>query len=140
MRKIRKTKFNNFLANYIKNNLNKYILVSIIFIIGLVIGIFFTNNMQDDAKLSVSQYISTFIENLRTNNVNIIKVLQNSLFQNLILIIVVWFLGSTVLGFPMVILIIGYRGFIFRLYNCLYNLNFRNWQINIILCIWFIYT
>ena len=42
---------------------------------------------------------------------NYINLLKNSLVQNIILVLILWFFGTTVIGIPVVFGVIGYRGF-----------------------------
>ena len=114
MREIHKRKRNNLkelLLNHLYENLKLYIIVIIIFIIGIVAGIIFINNTNETQSTEISNYINSFIEALKQGYyIDKGQLMQNSLWDNLILIVSMWFIGSTVIGIPIVLGIVLYRG------------------------------
>ena len=56
----------NTIGQYISNNLKEYILVLIIFLIGIFIGVMFINNCSEEQETSVISYINEFIEKFKT--------------------------------------------------------------------------
>ena len=102
----------NIIINHIKNNLKEYIIVLLIFLIGVVFGVIFINNASQEQATEISSYISNFINQLKNNaNINPSELLKSSLISNLLLAILLWFVGSTVIGIPIVYGLIAYRGF-----------------------------
>ena len=88
------------------------IIILLIFIIGIFLGVFFINNMQDEQKNEISEYINTFITNLKNSSeVNNLQLLKTSIAQNVVLGVAIWFFGTTVIGIPVVFGIVLYRGF-----------------------------
>ncbi len=52
------------------------------------------------------------MENLKnSSNINLIELFKNSIFTYVILAIIIWFFGTTVIGIPVVFGIILYKGF-----------------------------
>lgn len=52
------------------------------------------------------------MENLKNfQNINFIELLKNSMFTYILLAIIIWFFGTTVIGIPVVFGIILYKGF-----------------------------
>ena len=52
------------------------------------------------------------MENLKNSqNINFIELLKNSMFAYILLAIIIWFFGTTVIGIPVVFGIILYKGF-----------------------------
>lgn len=97
---------------HITNNIKEYTLVTLIFIIGIFLGVMFINNSGETQIEEIDSYINNFIEKLKnTDNLNTFELLKNSLIQNIILAISLWFFGTTVIGIPIVFGIILYRGF-----------------------------
>ncbi len=106
------SKIKEILLTYIKNNLREIAIITIIFFIGLTFGIIFVNNSGTEQANEISSYINGFVDNLR-NNIQIDKaeLLKDALISNFLLALILWFVGSTVVGIPMVYGIIAYKGF-----------------------------
>ena len=106
------SKIKEILLTYIKNNLREIAIITIIFFIGLTFGIIVVNNSGTEQANEISSYINGFVDNLR-NNIQIDKaeLLKDALISNFLLALILWFVGSTVVGIPMVYGIIAYKGF-----------------------------
>ena len=106
------TQRKNFLISHIENNLREYLIVSIIFIIGILIGIVFVNRLADSQYQETSNYITSFIDSLKNEgNIQEGTVLKNSISNNFFIGILLWILGSTIIGLIAVYFIIGFKGF-----------------------------
>lgn len=99
-------------TNYINNNKKEYMLVILIFIIGIVIGVIFINKSTQIQTEEVTTFINEFILKIKANNtINRIELLKEQFISNFVLALTMWFVGSTVVGMPIVYAIIGYKGF-----------------------------
>lgn len=84
----------------------------IIFLIALVSGTFFNLILSDkDAKL-VSDYLTNFITLIKSNNINYVFSFINTVSLNSIYIFIIWILGFTIIGIPIIILIYFFKTFI----------------------------
>ena len=100
------------IANYFIENIKAYTFIAIIFIIGIILAIVFINNLDDTQKNEISTYITTFTNSLKDGyTIDKGALLTSSIWKNVILCIIMWFAGSTVIGIPIVLGIVGYRGF-----------------------------
>lgn len=113
MKNIKKTlKLKDIIVNHIASNSKEYIIVTLLFIIGIFLGVLFVNNMKNDEFDSVQNYITTFIQKFKENpNIDSGELLKTSIIKNLILALSLWFFGTTVIGIPIVFGILIYRGF-----------------------------
>lgn len=110
--KRKKSNFKELLVNHFYENLKLYIIVIIIFIIGITAGIIFINNTSEAQSTEIENYINTFISSLKQDyHIDKGQLMQNSLWDNLLLIVSMWFIGSTVIGIPIVLGIVLFRGF-----------------------------
>lgn len=108
----KKSKFTNVIINHIKDNLKEYIIIALILLIGIVIGVFFVNNMNENQQKEINTYITSFTNSLKDGaNINYGKLLKKSIGSNIILAFSMWLIGSTIIGFPIVIGIVAFRGF-----------------------------
>lgn len=106
------SKIASILLQHIKDNLKSYFLVAMILLIGIVLGVLFVNNLQEEQSHEVQNYVDEFVTSLQNGtSIDTGKLLRNSIKNNLILAVVMWFAGSTVIGIPIVLGIIWYRGF-----------------------------
>ena len=100
------------IIDHITDNIKEYATVVLIFFIGIIIGIIFINNVNDEQGTEISNYINNFIDSMHTNStINFLNLLKESISSNIILTICLWFAGCTVIGMPIVYGIIAFRGF-----------------------------
>lgn len=112
MKRNKRVRLLEVIKDHIGNNKKEYIIVTLLFIIGIFLGVFFVNNMEEISKTEVTEYLNTFIEKMKnTASLNHIQLLKNSVGQNILLTIILWFFGTTVIGIPVVFGIVLYRGF-----------------------------
>lgn len=113
MKNLRKTnKIKSLIANNLIENKREYIIILILFIIGIFSGVLFVNNLKENQFNNVSNYINTFIEKIKgIENINTLQILKTSVLQNIGLSLLICFFGTTVIGIPVVFGLIIYRGF-----------------------------
>ena len=100
------------IKEHVANNKKEYVIVSILFLIGIFLGVFFINNVGQEPKTLITEYLNQFIEKLKsTENLDLIELLKTSIGQNIMLAIGLWFFGTTIIGIPAVFGIVAYRGF-----------------------------
>lgn len=110
--KSKRTTINNLLLENIKRNKKEYISLCIALFIGVVLGIMFINNVKDNEKLQIQEYINSFIEILKNKSeIDNSTLLKESITRNIISGVSLWFIGSTVIGIPLVYAHIVYKGF-----------------------------
>lgn len=105
-------KIKQIIIEHVANNKKEYTIVILLFIIGIFLGVFFVNNMQKSPKEEIQTYINNFIEKMKSlQNIDNATLLKNSIIQNAIFAILIWFFGTTVIGLPIVFGLVLYRGF-----------------------------
>ena len=98
MKKNKRLKLINTIYQHVINNSKEYIVVTLIFIIGIFLGVMFINNAQETQMSEITLYLNNFIEKLKnTENLESIQLLKTSIFENIILAITLWFFGTTVI-------------------------------------------
>lgn len=112
MRKSEKiTSFRKIIFEYAKNNSKEYILVILIFIIGIFIGVMFINNCSENSEHCITTYISDFITNFKETSDLDRKISFEYIKKDLFFSIIIWLAGTTIIGMPIVFVIILFRGF-----------------------------
>ena len=79
---------------------NKKVNLFVIFIVilGIISGSLFLMVLNDNDKSEVINEISTFMTNINTNNINNLNSFKNSLIEGMILIVLSWILGMSIIG------------------------------------------
>lgn len=91
--------FKQLIVKHLSDNINIYFKVFTIFIIGILIGIIVVNNLPQTELQRINEYISNSINALKNNTeISKVQILKSSLFKNIIIVSVIWFLGLTLIG------------------------------------------
>lgn len=107
MRNIKKV-----IEGHITRNVKTYFILIIIFLLGLIIGLIVVNNSSPEQETEITSYINNFVTELKNGSkVDYFKLLKSSFLNNLFLVIILWFMSSTVIGIPIVYGMVGYKGF-----------------------------
>ena len=105
-------KMRDTIKQHIINNRKEYVIISLLFIIGIFLGVLFVNNVQEAKKIEITSYFNNFVEKLKSvENLEFNELLKTSIWQNTVLALTIWFFGTTVIGIPVVFGIVMYRGF-----------------------------
>ena len=108
-----KSKTKGIIGAHIENNKKQYYVVSIIFFIGIIIGVIFVNNISENQRTEISEYLTSSIDLLKHNtNIDDLTLLKDSIGKNSVTALLLWFIGMSVIGISIVYLIVLFRGFI----------------------------
>lgn len=100
------------ILEYIKKYKLTYILITIIFIIGLLVGIAFSFKTNEAEKLEIESYISNSIQNLQNNKDKTQEIFLSTFAQNAKFTGLIWILGCTVIAGFVIYVLIFYKGFL----------------------------
>lgn len=115
----------SMISKHVADNIKEYIIISLIFIVGVFLGVIYINNMQSAQKENVSQYLENYISQGKANGeITTNEALKNSIKDNILLAIGLWFAGTTIIGIPIVFGIILFRGFClgYAISSCTYTM------------------
>ena len=99
----KKSKIVIVLYKHIINNKRGYFIISILFFLGLIVGVLFVNNMNDTKIEEINNYLNNMVNNIKSyENIDFRCLLKQSITSNLIIIILLWFGASTIIGIPIV--------------------------------------
>lgn len=108
----RKSLISEAIIGHITNNITEYIVMIIIFIIGIILGTMYINKTDLNQKQEIYNYVNNFIEDIQNgSNIDSNKLLRTSIYNNLLITILLWISGLTVIGMPIVYLIVSIKGF-----------------------------
>lgn len=112
-RKRGKSKIRMVITNHIVNNKKDYLIAILLFLVGLIIGVMFINNVSENQFMEIEEYIKTLVNSIKSiENIDYINIFKESMLSNLILIIIIWIASSTIIGIPIVYGNLIFRGFV----------------------------
>ena len=99
----RKSKIGIIIYNHIINNKRGYFIISILFFIGLIVGVLFINNTSDVKLEEINIYLNDMVKKIKNyENIDFGSLFKQSVISNFIIIILLWFGASTIIGIPVV--------------------------------------
>lgn len=105
----------------IKKDKNIYISLIIVLILSLIFGLFFITIINANDKTLITTHINEYFDAIKTGNINFN--LYNNIVNNNAGIIILWILGFSIIGLPLIIAILFYKGFTlaFTITSLIYN-------------------
>lgn len=93
---------------------NKKIIVFLVglFLIGLIAGSIFITIISKSDQALVKEYIKEFVNKADKNKLNYLEALKNASLSNGLFIVIVWLLGFSIIGIPIVIFMYFSKAFI----------------------------
>ena len=111
-RQRRKSRIKEVVVSYINKNSKEFLAASIVFIVGIILSILFINKVNDGQINNISDYINQFINVIKNGgDIDKLELLKNVIRNNLILCILLWIIGSTIIGMPILYAVIAFKGF-----------------------------
>lgn len=97
-----------------KTNNNKKIIMFLlgIFIIGIIFGSAFVVILSKNDQELVKEYIKTFIYKIDNDKLKYLNAFKNNLLSNSIFISIIWLLGISIIGIPIIIFMYFSKAFI----------------------------
>ena len=107
------TKIVNAIKVHIYNNIKQYLIISLLFLIGVVAAVIFINNSEKtQINSELEDNIITFVESLKTEyEIDKGELLRTSIINNIMIAVIFWILGCSIIGIPIIYAIIIYKGF-----------------------------
>lgn len=107
-----KSKIGTIIYNYIINNEREFLIITILFFIGLFVGVIYINNINDSQIVEVNNFLNNLFSNMNEyHNIDLLNLLKKSLTSNLFIVLLLWFGASTIIGIPVVYGTIIAKGF-----------------------------
>lgn len=104
--------YNNYKKELSKRN-NILVSTIIIFILGLIFGSIYITILKTSEKTTILNEVNNYFLNI--NKISIddkMNIFKNSLISNLLYFISIWLLGISVIGIPIIIIMVFFKSFI----------------------------
>ncbi len=90
-----------------------YFMLLVLLIVGICIGLALPKFLTREGYEILKTSISTFFNNVQNNQIDYASGLKNSLLGNISFMLGIWLLGISVIGLPVVLFLLFYKGFVF---------------------------
>lgn len=98
----------------LKTRKRTFIFFAVLVILGIIFGSLFITILNETDKEMVTTRITEFFAEVKSNNdTDVLSALKNSLFSNVLSVIMIWLLGISIIGIPLIIVFIFIKTFIF---------------------------
>ena len=78
MKKNREIKIIGIIKEHLNHNKKEYMVVTLIFIIGIFLGVLFINHIQEVQKAEITNYLTGFMDKVKNiENLNYMELLKN---------------------------------------------------------------
>ncbi|MBP2649780.1 MAG: stage sporulation protein [Firmicutes bacterium] len=106
--------FRQKFKEHLRANIVAYFFMTLIFLVGVVVGALAVKTLPEDQKLELAGYLKIFFQGLvqETANTSDVSLFSNILINNFKAIALMWLFGFTVIGIPLVLFIVFTRGFV----------------------------
>ena len=105
-------KRNRIVLDYISKYKATYMIIASLFLIGVLMGVIYINIANQEKIENLSLYVYELINNVKNNIYKTpMNSIINSIFKNSREIIIIWFLGCTVIGGIFIYIAVIYKGF-----------------------------
>lgn len=101
------------LKDYFKVNKKLFLFLSILLVIGVISGSIFSITISKSDSEVVNTYLKNYISSIGNNEINLLDSFLSNSISNLLIIIIIWLMGLSVIGIPIVFIIFFYKSFIF---------------------------
>lgn len=95
----------------IRINKKMFLFLGILVLVGVASGSLLVTVLSSEDKTLVKEYLINFIQSIQQNKLNTLQCFLNSICSNGIYFLVIWLLGISVIGIPVVILIFFIKSF-----------------------------
>lgn len=102
---------NQAMQAYMKDHLSLYVFIGVLFVTGVVFGAVIVNALTLEQNQELSRHLGNFLQSLdQTNQYDSKQSFQQSLILNMKWILLIWFLGLSVIGLPLIFIIDFLKG------------------------------
>ena len=100
------------LHNQVKINKNLLVFLLVLMLVGIIVGSIFVTILSKADKELVITHLNGFLDTIETDKIDYLLVLKNNLTTNLLFIGIIWLLGISVIGLPIMVVMFFTKSFI----------------------------
>jgi stage II sporulation protein M len=100
-----------FINEHVQNNFWLYVVSLLCICTGIVMGIYSVRYMGGFEKSDLLSYLKNFNATINSGSINYKSILIETVKNNIPILLIVWFLGLTMIGIPVILVIDVIKGF-----------------------------
>lgn len=105
-------KLRKLLYSHFQEHFAIYLILTIFFMVGIFSGAITIKVLNQEQKKQIIDFLDSFFKILKEEPIDNIVIFKQSLVNNFKTVIMIWLLGVTVIGAPIIIVILIVRGFV----------------------------
>ncbi|RKD25631.1 stage II sporulation protein M [Ammoniphilus oxalaticus] len=110
---MRRIPFGQSLQHHLKENLSLYLFIIVLFTMGVSFGAILVNSLATNQKQDLMGYLTQFFSELHSGlKVNPTAAFQQSLGDHLKYIGLIWMLGLSIIGLPIILIMVFLKGLV----------------------------
>lgn len=98
---------------YFKVNKRLFLFLSILLIIGITAGSIFSVILKEEDLRLVTEYLTNYLNSIDKMEINTTTSFVSSFLSQLTIIVIIWILGFSIIGIPVIFLMFFYKCFVF---------------------------
>ncbi len=106
-------RFFNMFIKHIRSNFLLYFICTLFLCVGIMTGYMSTKSLTDVQNMELLNYLNGFFQLFSNTEVSNSGVFVQSLTNNFWVCFIIWIMGATFIGIPIILILITLRGFIF---------------------------
>lgn len=99
------------LKNHISTNRWQYILITVVFVVAFIMGSYRVEGLEGGVKSHLAGLVDSYLNQGGSGGLTGQQLLTGAFLNQTRTAVAIWFLGLTVIGFPLILAVIFYRGF-----------------------------
>ncbi|SDW55388.1 stage II sporulation protein M [Marininema mesophilum] len=111
--KTRGSSWGHSLRYHVQNQMSLYLFVAVLFMMGVIFGAVIVNTMSPVQKENLLGYLGHFFQGMKTDSVADPRTaFQHSMGEHFKTIGLIWLLGVSVVGMPLILLLVFFKGIV----------------------------
>ncbi len=98
------------IGDHLKKNSFQYFLVGVLFLLGVIIGNYMVSGLTSGTKSYLVDLIDTYLQTGFQGEFNQSSIWFNAMLSQAKTVLAIWFLGLTIIGFPIILALVFFRG------------------------------
>lgn len=98
--------------NKVKLDKNLSVFLFVLLIVGLISGSVFASILNSSDKILVNEHLNSFLTSIEQNKLDYFATFKNNITQDLLNTIIIWLLGISIIGLPIIIIMYFCSSFI----------------------------
>lgn len=87
----------------------QFIIIFVICIVAFIIGVLLPSILNEENRKIIETSLNSFFDTIKNNQLKTNELLFKTLTSNIIIDLILWLLGISIIGIPIVIILLGYK-------------------------------